>query len=433
MAQLSVTPSDALVDVPRQIVITGLQPDELVTITATTQRAGGVVWESQATFMADLSGRVDLCQHAPVGGDYAQIDPMGLLWSQEPKGSDTQNFMVDDVMQALDTQIVATTASGETTLQATLTQRFAAPGVTRSDVREAGLVGTLFTPPGNGPHPVVIILNGSTGGINEPRGALYASHGYQALALGYFKAPGLSPYITETPLEYFLQAFRWARDTLKPADGFMALTGQSRGGELTLLLGSLFPDEVTALIPYVPGAMVHGAQGAGDPARGGWSGTTWLLDGKPLPHLWQNNRAVHWHPWHGDAPPNRHHNVFFEGLKDRETAARARIPVENIKVPVLLISGRDDRAWPSSLYSRMVVSTLTRSGKGDLARHLDFDNAGHSINFPYLPTTQIVRVHPVSKVPFTSGGTPAGNAYADRHSWQGVLSFLSEIRQRPTR
>src|SRR5690606_40728652 len=111
MAELSVTPSDALVDVAREIVITGLQPDELVTITATTQRAGGVVWESQATFMADLSGRVDLCQHAPVGGDYAQIDPMGLLWSQEPKGSDTQNFMVDDVMQALDTQIVATTAS----------------------------------------------------------------------------------------------------------------------------------------------------------------------------------------------------------------------------------------------------------------------------------------------------------------------------------
>src|SRR5690606_35035569 len=135
-------------------------------------------------------------------------------------------------------------------------------------------------------------------------------------ALDYFKAPGLSPFITETPLEYLEAGLNWVRRELQPKDGFVAVSGQSRGGELALLLGATFPDLVSAVIAFVPAAMVHGAQGAGDPARGGWQGATWTRGGVPLPHLWQDNSAVHWHPWAGDAPPSRHHSVFFEGLKD---------------------------------------------------------------------------------------------------------------------
>jgi dienelactone hydrolase len=90
-----------------------------------------------------------------------------------------------------------------------LIQRLMAPGVQRRDIRVDGCVGTLFLPAMPGPHPVVLVLNGSGGGINEPRGALYASRGYAALALGYFKTPGLSDYISNTPLEYFRRALDW--------------------------------------------------------------------------------------------------------------------------------------------------------------------------------------------------------------------------------
>ena len=423
---LSVTPADGLIDEPRRITVSGLAPDELVAISARTLRSRGVAWDSQATYMADADGVVDLTRDAPVGGDYAEVSAMGLLWSQHPAGGTSQELFADDVMQPLVTTLAAETADGARTA-AELLQRFAAPDVTRREIREEGLVGTLFTPAGPGPHPVVVVLNGSGGGINEPRGALYASHGYQAFALGYFKAPGLSPFITGTPLEYLETGLRWAHRELQPRDGFVAVAGQSRGGELSLLLGATYPDLVSAVIAYVPGAMVHGAQGAGDPARGGWQGVTWTKDGAPLPHLWQQNQAVHWHPWAGDAPPTRHHSVFFEGLKDRALVAQARIPVEQIAGPVLLVSGRDDRAWPSSLYSRMVVSTLARHGHPHLVRHLDFDDAGHAINLPFVPTTQLSREHPVSKVPYTSGGTPSGNAGADDGSWRGVLAFLAEI------
>jgi len=376
--------------------------------------------------MADENGTVDLTRDAPVGGDYAEVAPMGLIWSQLPDDGKSADMFPDDVMAPLRTVLTAETDEGETT-EAELLQRFAASGVERREIRDEGLVGTLFTPAGEGPHPVVTVLYGSGGGINEPRAAMLASRGYQAFALAYFKAPGLSPYITETPLEYLETGLRWAHRELSPKNGFVAVSGQSRGGELSLLLGATYPELVSAVIAYVPGAMVHGAQGAGDPARGGWQGVTWTMGGVPLEHLWNNNKAVHWHPWGGDAPPTRHHSVFFEGLKDRELAARARIPVEKIDGPVLLISGRDDRAWPSSLYSKMVVSTLRRHNHPHPVRHLDFDDAGHAINLPIVPSTQITRIHPVSKVPYTNGGTPSGNARANDGSWEGMLAFLDEV------
>ena len=97
----------------------------------------------------------------------------------------------------------------------------------------AVLVATLFTPAprvdGLAP-PVIVVLNGSGGGLNEPRAALYASHGYAALALGYFKAPGLPDYISNTPLEYFENALQWVHRHLQPHRGQVALSGQSRGG-----------------------------------------------------------------------------------------------------------------------------------------------------------------------------------------------------------
>ena len=424
--KLTVEPADGLVDEPRRITLTGLAPDQLVAISARTIRGGDASWMSQATFMADENGTVDLTRDAPVGGDYAEVAPMGLIWSQLPDDGKSADMFPDDVMAPLRTVLTAETDEGETT-EAELLQRFAASGVERREIRDEGLVGTLFTPAGEGPHPVVTVLYGSGGGINEPRAAMLASRGYQAFALAYFKAPGLSPYITETPLEYLETGLRWAHRELSPKNGFVAVSGQSRGGELSLLLGATYPELVSAVIAYVPGAMVHGAQGAGDPARGGWQGVTWTMGGVPLEHLWNNNKAVHWHPWGGDAPPTRHHSVFFEGLKDRELAARARIPVEKIDGPVLLVSGRDDKAWPSSLYSKMVVSTLRRHNHPHPVRHLDFDDAGHAINLPIVPSTQITRIHPVSKVPYTNGGTPSGNARANDGSWEGMLAFLDEV------
>ncbi|KAK1169297.1 bile acid-CoA:amino acid N-acyltransferase-like isoform X1 [Acipenser oxyrinchus oxyrinchus] len=62
---------------------------------------------------------------------------------------------------------------------------YLAPGVRRVEVRQRGVVGTLFLPPGVGPFPAVLDMWGMGGGLSEYRAALLASRGYASLALVY--------------------------------------------------------------------------------------------------------------------------------------------------------------------------------------------------------------------------------------------------------
>ncbi|MFY0479371.1 acyl-CoA thioester hydrolase/BAAT C-terminal domain-containing protein [Achromobacter marplatensis] len=423
---LTITPADALIDVPRQIRVENVAPGQTVEITARTRRSG-VLWQAQAAYTAGEDGAVDLTRDAPVSGDYTGLSPMGLIWSQAPVDSPSREHFNHPVTDALVTDVVARVggAEGGMQAQATLTQRLALDGVTRHEVREEGLVGTLYLPAGSKPgsHPAVMILNGSGGGINEPRAALYASRGYAAFALAYFKAPGLSDYISNTPLEYFQTGLRWLRKKVQPKHDFVAISGQSRGGELVLLLGATFPKEVSAVVAYVPGAVVHSGQNACDP-KIGREGPTWLLGGKPIPHVWENNRTATWAPFDEGPSPHRHEKAILTALQDPDAVARARIRVEDIEGPVMLLSATDDGSWPSSLYSKMVQDKLVDVKHPYPVEWLDYENGGHSILFPYVPTTQLVYAHPVSGKISTSGGNPKDNARADQESWEGVKKFL---------
>ena len=436
-ASLSIIPAVALIDLPRRIAAVGLQPGEKVSMHSRTVRGDSAVWQAAARFVADAEGRVDLMRDAPFNGSYGGVSAMGLLWSQQPDvGADPRAVFAAAPADDLRTTIRLQREDGSV-LQAELVQQLAADGVTRREIREAGLVGTLFLPApssNTSPAAAVLVLNGSGGGVNEPRAALYASHGYAALALAYFKAPGLPDYISNTPLELFETALNWMHETLRPGDGFVAVSGQSRGGELALLLGSMFTERISAVIAYVPGALVHSAQNACDPALGPDSRNrpAWLYRGQALPHLWQDNRTASWDAWDGSGSgsgnstePRRHADALLTALQDEAAVERARIAVERIGGPVLMLTASDDGSWPSSRYGRMVTQRLAAFDHPHAVEHLDFEGAGHSIVFPYVPSTQSVYRHPVSGRLSTTGGTPAANAAADEASWTAVLRFLA--------
>lgn len=431
---LSVIPEKGPLWERRTIAVRGATPGSLVTVRATTTRDGGD-WTAQATFLADGDGIVDLGTQAPVSGDYRVADSMGLFWSQRREPGTTGSAEPADVNRPILTALTAWSEPGTGYLDEPddgapavqdareVTQWLRGDGIERFEVRPDGLVGTLFRPTFDGPLPTVIVLNGSGGGINEARAALYASRGIQALALGYFRAPGLSDHISRTPLEYFERALRYVTTELHPMGGRALVSGQSRGGELSLLLAATYPDLVLGIAPFVPGAFAFGAQGAADPAEG-WSGPTWTLSGEPLEHLWHDNTGVNWQPWNDEPPPTRHRDVYVDGLHDRALARASRIPIERFGGPVACISGLDDRAWPSSMASRIVLDTLKRHGHSAERLHLDYEEAGHGIALPHLPSTDIERVHPVSGVHYSNGGTPRGNAVASADSFEQVCAFI---------
>ncbi|MPV49120.1 palmitoyl-CoA hydrolase [Pseudactinotalea sp. HY160] len=439
--RLEVSPRTGPLSRRREIRVSGAVPGSIVTIRSATQRPGGT-WSAQARFLADDAGTVDLSTSAPVSGDYRVADPMGPFWAQQPEGA-AGPLVGDDARVPLRTRLSATMVPGTGLLDgahptnpgagseadgigeahAEVEQWLLSPTTERIEVREDGLVGTLFRPAGPGPFPTIIVLNGSGGGINEHRAALYAERGIQALALGYFRAEGLPRYISRTPLEYFERGLDYVVRTCDPLGGRPLVSGQSRGGELTLLLASRFPEKIAGVVAFVPGAFVFGAQGAADPAEG-WDGPTWTSGGEPLEHFWHANAGVTWQPWDGAPRPHRHTDVFIDGLRDRDLARATRIPIEAFDGPVACVSGLDDRAWPSSLASRLVMSTLERHGHAAERLHLDYEAAGHTIGVPFLPATRIEVTHPVSGTTYSNGGTPAGNARASEDSFERVCEFI---------
>lgn len=418
--ELHVEPRCAELERPRRVWVSEAQPGRVIRLRATTLR-NGVPWYADISYLADRDGFIDTATQAPVAGDLGRIDPMGLWTAQLSDDARADPWPVQ-VIEPLHTEVVAyqEDLAGEALARVKVEQELLSAGVGRSEIRQNGLVGTLFTPPGPGPHPLVVVLNGSGGGINEARAARYAAHGIQALALGYFKAPGLPDVIVDTPLEYFETALRWAHQQLQPANHRLFLAGQSRGGELSLLLASRFPQLVHGVIALVPAAFVYGAQGAA--GRAGWDSAAWTWQGEALPHMWQQNPGVDWQPWGGAAPPQRYRNVFLDSVRDARFAAAHRIEVERITGPVLCISGMDDQAWPSSYFSRLVVAAIREAG--GVAEHLDCPDAGHAIGLPNLPSTQLARNHPVSGVPYRNGGTPQGNARAAVAAFERSLDFL---------
>ncbi len=53
--------------------------------------------------------------------------------------------------------------------------------------------GDAVPAPESGPHPGVILLGGSDGGMHEPNAALLASYDYAVLALACFGMEGVPP------------------------------------------------------------------------------------------------------------------------------------------------------------------------------------------------------------------------------------------------
>lgn len=417
----------ALVDEAISIAVRGFPPREPVTITAVQNFPSSTCWQAEATFVADEKGCVDVSKQAPVEGSYDGVSPMGLFWSAERLPGAAHTPAEDAIMWP---RTVDLEASGIDRTRATLTleRRVAGPGITRRPINAEGVVGTLFLPPGAGPHPAVIVLGGGGGGVDEHWSAILASHGYAALSLAYFNAPGLPRGLVNIPLEYFENAIHWMRGQPWLRDHFLAVWGPSRGGELALLLGATFPD-INAVIAWVPSGVVFWALGQSEPGdtrpRAAW---TWR--GNPLPCLQENNPFADIAPAEpAPGQPVAWAPAYLEHLKDADAVERATIPVEKIRGPVLLVSGTDDQMWPSSVLADIAMRRLEAHDFTSPFLHLRYEGAGHTIKVPYGPLT--VReaglgVEGFSGRLYSQGGTAKADAEAGADAWRRQLSFMQD-------
>ena len=384
-----------LIDEPIPIIISGLPAGETITVGLRGGSRGE--WLSNVTVTADSAGVVDLARMAPSQGTYRGIDPMGLFWSAKrsipPPPPSSPLPRTENPPQPW--QLTAT-VHGSIVATTTVLRRDVAENVAMKVVREQGMVGVFYQPAGEGRHPAILVLGGSGGGV--PPAASYAgglaSHGYAVLALAYFGVEDLPPSLSRIPLEYFKTALDWmaAQPAVDPAR--IGVVGASRGAELALLLGSLYSKQIRTVVAYMPSNLVWGG------CCSGLNEPSWMLGGQPV--AWAN--------------PRRDDFIAMQ---------RAAIPVERIRGSVLLISGKQDGVWHSTEMADAVVNRLRRNHFAYPYAHLAYDDVGHAIGRPGMPTTDIDNVrHPLTGRVMHLGGTPAGTAHAREDSWRQMLAFV---------
>jgi len=413
-AVLRVVPPDGLIDEPLEIVVSNLRPAERVRIVAISPLDDHHELIAFGEFSADADGRVNVTRQASLGGTYEGIDGMGLLTS--PRMEETSGASGTFAPPQPYTVQIRVESDGRIVAKAVVTRRFVSTTVETISVNEGGLFGRYFMPEGSGRQGAVLVLSGSEGGITSSQinAALYASHGYPAFALAYFKAPGMNDELIEIPIEIVKRGIEWLRRRPEIAPDRIVVSGGSKGAELALVAASEF-SEIHGVVAYAPTFVVWpGIRRNGKTD----SLSSWTLNGKPLPfvpHVANPEFTIQFqHP-----PPYALRPLYEGSLADTAAVSRASIPVERIHGPVLLISGKQDRMIPSDAMAQKLIARLQARKHPYRFEHFSYDSAGHQISLPYLAT-----VPRTTTMPFSSGGTPLGYAHADVDSWQKVLEFL---------
>lgn len=367
-----------------------------------------------ARFVAGTDGTIDTARDAPEGGTYEGVEPEGLVWSMVLESDAPEDHFDVTVDLELDGAVVTS---------AKLERRPLDDGLVREELDEDGLVGVLYRPSSAGPHPAVLVVGGSEGGVPERSASLHASFGVAALALGYFGAEGLPSALTEIPLETFGAALDWLARHPELDPDRIAVAGNSRGGELALQISALHP-EVVGTLAVVPSGVRWGSAAS-------FTRSAWTLGGESLPYVhvdeseWADvteewlpngNRAIRMSPVY---------LAILEGTTPEELAA-ATIDVERASGPVLLVGGADDGLWPSCALAQIALDRLVETGHRDVHGDelLCFPDAGHFIGPPGWPTAETYALRPPFPGPWwVLGGTPAGTGHAQRELFDATRAF----------
>lgn len=388
----AITPAVVGFDEPFHVTISGLPPGADVTIRASFLDGRARTWRAEATWLADASGQVDCSAMIPTTGDFAVADSMAFIWAASA-GASTR--FTPSLYGA--TPVTFTAHLGEEQVDAVTIERvMLPPGWPVEEIVSSEMVATFVPPldPATTPAPAVIIIGGSEGGPGPVHlAALFAMHGYAALALGYFGIDPLPPTLQNIPLEYFGNAIAWLQSRPEVDPERLAMVGFSRGGEATLMVASRYP-AIKAAISYAGSGVVVGAPGVWPPAP------AWTWQGEPVPYLMADTPGA---------------------------VAAAEIPVELIDGPVVLIAGDADFLWgwpsldlPAPRISAIAWDRLQEHDHAWPNQFLVYPGAGHGITPPYATMT-FQRDHATS--PW--GGSPLADQIASVNSWQVVLSTLA--------
>ncbi|XP_077120166.1 acyl-coenzyme A thioesterase 1-like [Ranitomeya variabilis] len=403
---LLVSPGRCLYDRPLQLRVRGLSPGQDVTLRTALSDDGGELFTSAAHYRADSGGELDVSRSPALdGGSYTGVEPEGPLWSLQPR-TPFRRLVKKDVRSPLRLRFSLHPGHGAPgallLAEAAQERSFLGEGVRREPLREGRVRGSLFLPTGRGLFPALIDLYGTGGGLMEHRASLLSSHGFCTMALAYFDYEDLPKNLGGLHLDYFRNALEFLRCHPKVDKERIGVIGISKGGDLALSMATFLPGIKAAVSISGCGANTF----------------TPLPCGKfVIPSIGFSAEKIKFTET-GELD-------FSESMDDPLDPANSEclIPVERSPAAFLVLSGLDDKNWPSAAYADQLVARLEAHQKD--VEFQCYPGAGHLLEPPYSPLCSASH-HKLLGMPVLWGGQMKEHAKAQEDAWKKILTFFSK-------
>jgi dienelactone hydrolase len=408
---LTVTPNISYADDKVAIHVTGLQPFQIRSLKLSVTDSKGIRWESVACFQANEYGEINPENQAPIaGGSYEGKHTMGLFWSLKPEKLSSFHFDTD-----LNFTISFGTGDGDRLTRTILRKSYENienHNITKKEIRNK-MVANFYKHETNNQRPTVVLLAGSGGNFQHRKAGYLASKGYNVLDLKYFGAKNLPEQLENVPLEYLHTAINWLKNQSTVDASKIALMGRSKGAEYALLYASKYND-VNAVVSTVGSSVTWSSKR--------YIKSSWSYNGKGVPMARGSiTEAIRFLKSTGGKAQVQLPYMLsaFEKTKRIE---KSSIKIENIKCPILLISGEDDLQWPSTMMSNRIKVRAEKYKFKYEIKHYSYENAGHQFDdLPFIPQIDFSNIST-----WKSGGNFQGNALASIDSWNRVFIFLNK-------
>jgi hypothetical protein len=153
----------------------------------------------------------------------------------------------------------------------------------------------------------------------------------------------------------------------------------------------------------VPSSVVF--QGLGKGLEKGVSLSSWSYKGQPVPFVPYYKQYDY-----SKGFKNGWRELHELSLTQTDAVEKAMIKVEQINGPILILTGKEDKMWPSSQMGDMIIKRLQDHKFPHWYKHVAYVNAGHIFSGKGL-----------------MGGTKYGNIKAKIDSDKRIFAFLSRL------
>lgn len=424
-----VIPEFSYADEEVHMMLEGFSPFEKVKVTARStdyycinsdiKKTHGNVWESYAIFKADENGEIDVSKQIPIEGTYDVCDSMGLFYSMKIKRN--RKFEVlhyDETVHVGKFYMVDFTIETERRFICNKSHKryFYDDTIECFLIKEEGkLLGRYLTSKIKQKRPAIIVISGSEGRMEKAYAiaSVLAMKGYSTFALCYFGLDGTSNKLSKIPLEYIENAIDFLKHEENVDQNKIAIYGCSKGAEMALLSAS-FMDEITAVAAIAPSIYIF--EGLSKYFRLPSCHSSWTYRGKEVPYI-KLSLDIELNYLSRCMSGNKERmTMMYKELTEKNVrrTAEARIRIEDINGPVLMLTSEKDTVWPSCDFAEEAKRIMNKKSFAHEFRVMDIPNAGHMITLPYQTYPKCSRL--------------CGNSYKRNHAnvqaWGEVVGFF---------